>query len=323
MHYKRNQFAINPAQDTISMKPGFTQYADVIGNVYDRILSKIERAAMATIYGAPGIAPGAVVTNTKDSGSGSLRTAIYFAFDKSTDPQPVATTITFHIPTTDAGYTAGTGIFRIKPTYLLPALGNGTTIDGSSQTGFTGNTNVNGPEVALDGTNFTALGGAFGTFAPGLILRANNCTIKGLSIINFNEWGIWIHQGGTGNLVGGTTAAARNIISGNAFDGVGIEDVGTTGNLVQGNYIGTDQTGAIVTPNNNTGVDIFNGASGNTVGGTAAGQHEECTETDESHDVRLPSRGAHRAFVAKPTRPFSPGWPGRSWRGSPMRSRRR
>jgi hypothetical protein len=68
MHYKRNQFAINPAQDTISMKPGFTQYADIIGNVYDRILSKIERAAMATIYGAPGIAPGAVVTNTKDSG---------------------------------------------------------------------------------------------------------------------------------------------------------------------------------------------------------------------------------------------------------------
>ena len=49
--------------------------------------------------------------------------------------------------------------------------------------------------------------------------------------------------GASDNTVGGTTAAARNIISGNADDGIEIEGSGTSGNVVEGNFIGTDATG--------------------------------------------------------------------------------
>src|SRR5262249_23696552 len=45
------------------------------------------------------------------------------------------------------------------------------------------------------------------------------------------------------NLIGGTTAAARNIISGNASDGLTMTSATATGNVVQGNYIGTDAAG--------------------------------------------------------------------------------
>ena len=49
-----------------------------------RTLSKLDRAGMALVYGNPSPLPSAVVTNTNDSGSGSLRAALYYAFDKST-----------------------------------------------------------------------------------------------------------------------------------------------------------------------------------------------------------------------------------------------
>src|SRR5207237_7985559 len=45
----------------------------------------------------------------------------------------------------------------------------------------------------------------------------------------------------TGNVIGGTTPAARNVIGGDS-DGAGvlIADAGAYGNMVIGNYIGTD-----------------------------------------------------------------------------------
>ena len=123
MEYSRNALAINSAMDTITTNPGYTQYANVIGEVYDRTLSKLDRAGMASIYGNPSITPSAVVTNTKDSGAGSLRAAIYYAFDRSTDTPPTATTVTFHIPKTDSNYSSSTGVFTIKPSFLLPRTG--------------------------------------------------------------------------------------------------------------------------------------------------------------------------------------------------------
>src|SRR5262249_35095704 len=59
-----------------------------------------------------------------------------------------------------------------------------------------------------------------------------------------------IHMTGNNNTIGGTTAGARNIISGNSSPvggyGINIEAFGPGGaqyNLVEGNYIGTDITG--------------------------------------------------------------------------------
>src|SRR5262249_4147667 len=55
--------------------------------------------------------------------------------------------------------------------------------------------------------------------------------------------GVAIAQGANNNTIGGTSDGARNVISGNATDGVQITDNGSTDNLVEGNYIGTDANG--------------------------------------------------------------------------------
>jgi hypothetical protein len=71
-----------------------------------------------------------------------------------------------------------------------------------------------------------------------------------------------------GNLVGRTVAGARNVISGNNQDGVQLQ--GASGTLLQGNFIGTTATGTAGLPNTGHGV-LLTAASGNTIGGTAAG----------------------------------------------------
>ena len=89
--------------------------------------------------------------------------------------------------------------------------------------------------------------------------------------------GVVINFGAAGNTIGGTFAGARNIISGNNGYGIAMADAGTSGNLVEGDYIGVDQAGVTPLPNEFTGVVIGNGsenegyASSNTVGGTAQG----------------------------------------------------
>jgi hypothetical protein len=55
--------------------------------------------------------------------------------------------------------------------------------------------------------------------------------------------GVFVHNGAANNIIGGTKATMRNIISGNNNDGVLIEGSGATGNRVMGNYLGTDKTG--------------------------------------------------------------------------------
>ena len=82
------------------------------------------------------------------------------------------------------------------------------------------------------------------------------------------------------NIIGGATAAARNIISANA-GGVAIEFPGATGNIVRGNYVGTD-AGGTTDLGNNIGVRVGGGATGNTVGGTAAGQGNVISGNDAS-----------------------------------------
>ena len=81
--------------------------------------------------------------------------------------------------------------------------------------------------------------------------------------------GVQVQSGATDNTIGGTTAAARDVISGNTYSGVLITNAGTTGNVVEGDFIGTDPTGELSVPNY-YGVAIDVGASSNTVGGATA-----------------------------------------------------
>ncbi|MBP6042044.1 hypothetical protein KA529_03430 [Candidatus Saccharibacteria bacterium] len=194
-----------------------------------------------------------------DDGSGNctLRAAI-----EEANALAGADTINFNI--------AGSGVHTFQPSSEYDAIADELVIDGYSQPGATANTALspspfNGMlTIEIDGTNA-------GT-ADGLDVGASNVTIKGLVINRFDEQGINIQnfnnvivQGnyigtdpggligrgnglsgiennsmtGTGNVVGGITVDARNIISGNQAHAV------RTGSnlLIQGNYFGLDATG--------------------------------------------------------------------------------
>jgi hypothetical protein len=88
-------------------------------------------------------------------------------------------------------------------------------------------------------------------------------------LANFND-GVFIEDA-PANTIGGTTAGARNVISGNAGNGVRIQNSGATGNKVLGNFIGTDASGTLDRGNGGNGVFVHDGAANNTVGGTTVG----------------------------------------------------
>jgi CSLREA domain-containing protein len=79
-----------------------------------------------------------------------------------------------------------------------------------------------------------------------------------------------IELNGVSNTIGGILAGARNVISGNGFNGIAIFNATASNNLVQGNLIGTDVTGTGRLGNSNDGV-LIDSAPGNTIGGTLAG----------------------------------------------------
>jgi CSLREA domain-containing protein len=179
----------------------------------------------------------------------------------------------------------------------LPTITDAVTIDGYTQPGATPNSNP-----APQGLNaqLKIVIRRSGGSASGLTISASNVVVRGVVINNFNQNGILItgsnviiegnfigtdaggtnDQGntqdgirisGANNRVGGTLPAARNLISGNNSDGIEITGSGATGNLVQGNLIGTTASGSSGLANTSDGIQIFNSASNNTIGGTAAG----------------------------------------------------
>ena len=60
----------------------------------------------------------------------------------------------------------------------------------------------------------------------------------------------------SGNTIGGSTAQARNVISGNLKNGILID--GSSNNRVEGNFIGTDATGTLDRGNKLDGVKLEN-----------------------------------------------------------------
>ncbi len=143
---------------------------------------------------------------------------------------------------------------------LIAGTAWGNTLGGTAPGAgnlISGNGN-NGVEITDSGTSGNLiLGNLIGTNAAGTAALANT-----------ND-GLMIYSGPTGNTVGGTASGAGNVISGNSSLGVLISASGS--NLLQGNLIGTDVTGAVAVGNAGYGIFLAGGAPGNTVGGTASG----------------------------------------------------
>ncbi|AGA29090.1 Calx-beta domain-containing protein [Singulisphaera acidiphila] len=125
--------------------------------------------------------------------------------------------------------------------------GQGNLISGNQLTGLrilgsgaTGNL-IQGNEIGTDRTGTRAIGNRFD--------------------------GIF-NSGAPGNTIGGPTANAGNLISGNGGVGVQFHSQGASGNQLQGNLIGTDATGTLPIGNAHGGV-FLNHARNNIVGGTS------------------------------------------------------
>ncbi len=119
-----------------------------------------------------------------------------------------------------------------------------------------GNTN---PAVALNAgaSNNFVQGNFIGTDLTGTIALGNS----GNDIVTLDS---------PNNTIGGTTAGAGNLVAGNLdsdFASIGLGFPASTGNLVQGNYVGTDVTGTIDLGGSSIAIYIADG-SANTIGGT-------------------------------------------------------
>jgi hypothetical protein len=232
------------------------------------------------------------VTSVADNGPGTLRQAIYEA-----DGAGGSNTIAFDIP--------GSGPQVISPFSALPPITSPTIIDGYTQPGSSPNTAAAGdnavPTIVIDGSEISDI-----TQSLGLQLQADDSTVEGLVIQNFGGIGVVLSgtddvvQGdfigtgptgmsaqpnslgigviGSGDVIGGTTPSARDVVSGNDI-GVAIASLSIggsslltaeAGSLVEGDLIGTDVTGAGNLGNTVIGVALA--GSGNVVGGTAPGQ---------------------------------------------------
>jgi CSLREA domain-containing protein len=145
------------------------------------------------------------------------------------------------------------------------ALAN--ALNGIIVSGAHANTIGPGNVVSGNGTNGVRLrSGASDNVVKGNAIGVNAAVTASVP----NVEGIQINDGALTNTVGGP-GADRNVVSGNTNNGVLIVDATTIGNVVQGNFIGSNATASAALPNGASGVAIQTGANGNIVGGTAAG----------------------------------------------------
>jgi hypothetical protein len=210
-----------------------------------------------------------LVTNTLDSGAGSLRQAILDANAAATGTAANPDRIQFNIPATDphhfyyrndgiAGHVSLANItvttasddstindidpdwthswWSIQPAAGLPGITDTVVLDGYTQPGASPNTLALGDNAVLK----VVLDGSSGGDIPGLGIGGSNCTVRGLVIDNCDP-GISIYH----------------LTS------------GPSGNVVQGNYIGLDASGSIALSGPQVAsLGITVASSGGLIGGT-------------------------------------------------------
>jgi len=245
------------------------------------------------------VVAGTLVINTNDAGPGSLRQALLY----SNASVGVPDTVTFNIPTSDPGYHNGLPAFlTIQPTSALPTMTDLVVIDGYSQPGAAPATASTAATLLIE-----LSGASAGPGAIGLSITGSGTTVQGLAVNRFGGYGIRVQSGGgnviagnyigtdvtgssalgntdagvfisssPGNLIGGTTPATRNVISGTVGNpglsrGVWVDGAGSTDNLIHGNYIGTNAAGNAALANAGDGISLTGGSVRTSVGGTVAG----------------------------------------------------
>jgi hypothetical protein len=236
-------------------------------------------AILPAIISCPMFATCFVVTNTLDSGAGSLRRAI-----RDANAAIGRRIIKFDIP--------GAGPHQISPLTALPELGGNLEIDGFSQAGAAPATETTPPVIEivisgllssgqsaldLEGEGNLVQGLAIGDFAAGAAIRVHgdNNVIRGnllgvdalASVARPNDFGVLSLSGANNNLVGGSDIADRNVLSGNTYEGVFIMG---SDNEVYGNAIGTNFDGSLPLGNGGNGVALFE--VGTELGGTGDGE---------------------------------------------------
>lgn len=236
-----------------------------------------------------------VVTNTDDSGAGSLRQALLDANAAPNTDVSVADQIEFNIPTTDPGYDPVSATFKIAPLTELPAITEKILLDALTQPNASCASWPPNLLIELDGSNLS------GPLDRGLVLQsaADGSTVRGFVINRFpgdglvlvnsddnavecnflgtdvsgqsaagNRNGLLLDEFSTDNRIGGSSPARRNLISGNIANGITNSEEDDR-NTIQGNFIGVDVTGSAALANGENGIYLWNGASENQIGGTA------------------------------------------------------
>lgn len=196
------------------------------------------------------------MTNTNDSGAGSLRAAI-----SSANQTSAADTIEFDIPSG--------GVHTINVSSQLPPIPSNRplTIDGWSQPGFT-----SAPLIQIS----SAAGASYG-----LSVFASNCVFRGLIFSGFSKasialWGgdnnkiqgCYLGSNAAGNaLVGQTDTAAVYLAGGSASNIIGVDGDGTRDSLEGNLLVGSDQMGIWLNGSGTTG----NRVAGNRIGISKSG----------------------------------------------------
>ncbi|RKH33614.1 hypothetical protein D7Y13_05495 [Corallococcus praedator] len=225
---------------------------------------------LALLGPGPLLAATFTVTNTADSGAGSLRAAI-----TSANAAAGADTIAFNIP--------GAGVQTLVVLSALPTVTDTFNIDGTTQPGSVGVPLVELNGVVSDSSAFrfvssgnTLQGLTLNRFSVNVLLvGSGGNTVQGC-YIGTDTTGVLTQGNGVGiivsssnNTIGGVTAGARNVISGNTGDGIAVT-AGASGNRILGNFIGTTALGTTPMGNADAGIHLV-GSPLTVIGGVVTG----------------------------------------------------
>ncbi len=163
---------------------------------------------------------------------------------------------------------SGTGILANGSNGVAVLAGSDNIIGGT--TGITLGGPCTGACNVLSGNAFDGISIAFSSTRTQVIGNFIGTDVSGTLDLGNTFEGVNINGPSSDNIIGGTTGAARNVLSGNGSDGIEIQGSTATGNQVLGNFIGTQADGLTALANSDAGVFI-SGAANNTIGGTSLG----------------------------------------------------